>query len=125
MEAWRQALGADPLPWLLETEDPAVRHLALRDLCSEGEDSPQVRRARKAAMHGPDRRDPRSPEPGWVLGEARCRLRAEVHGHGVVSDVPGAARCRRVGSSGSGSLRIRARACPDVLRWVRRVGVAV
>ena len=50
MEAWRQALGADPLPWLLGTEDPAVRYLALRDLCSEGEDSPQVRRARKAAM---------------------------------------------------------------------------
>lgn len=26
-------LHADPLPWLLETDDPGVRYLALRDLC--------------------------------------------------------------------------------------------
>ncbi len=50
MEAWRAALKADPLPWLLEREDPAVRHLALVRLCDEPKDAGEVRRARRAAM---------------------------------------------------------------------------
>ncbi|MGZ5128756.1 MAG: nitrogen fixation protein NifH [Actinomycetota bacterium] len=50
MEAWRAALKADPLPWLLDREDPAVRHLALLRLCDEPEDAGEVRRARRAAM---------------------------------------------------------------------------
>jgi hypothetical protein len=32
MASWRAALPADPLEWLLEPGDPAVRHLALRQL---------------------------------------------------------------------------------------------
>ena len=66
---WRDALRADPLPWLLEREHPAVRHLALRDLCDEPEDAVVVRRARTAAM----RSDPieailaaQDPEGWWV-----------------------------------------------------------
>src|SRR5215831_1799841 len=47
---WRQALRGDPLPWLLEEETPAVRHLALRWLLDEPETSPAARRARAAAM---------------------------------------------------------------------------
>lgn len=27
MEAWRTALRGDPLPWLLDRETPAIRHL--------------------------------------------------------------------------------------------------
>ena len=50
MESWRAALRADPLPWLLERADPAVRHLALIRLCDEPEDAGEVRRARRAAM---------------------------------------------------------------------------
>jgi len=50
VEAWRRALNGDPLPWLLDEETPAVRHLALRRLLDEPEDSPRVRRARAAAM---------------------------------------------------------------------------
>ena len=50
MEAWRAALNGDPLPWLLEREDPAVRHLALRSLLDEREEAPVVRRARAASM---------------------------------------------------------------------------
>ena len=50
MEAWRAALRADPLPWLLEREDPAVRHLALLRLCDEPEGAGEVPRARRAAM---------------------------------------------------------------------------
>ena len=50
MEAWRAALRGDPVPWLLETADPAVRHLALTQLLDEPSDAPAVRRARAAAM---------------------------------------------------------------------------
>ena len=50
MEPWRRALNGDPLPWLLDEGTPAVRHLALRVLLDEPEDSPKVRRARAAAM---------------------------------------------------------------------------
>jgi hypothetical protein len=50
VEAWRAALNGDPLPWLLEREDPAVRHLALRSLVDEPEEAPVVRRARAASM---------------------------------------------------------------------------
>lgn len=50
MEAWRAAVRGDPLPWLLDEEAPAVRHLALRRLLDEPEDAPSVRRARAAAM---------------------------------------------------------------------------
>jgi hypothetical protein len=49
-ESWRRALKGDPLPWLLEEETPAVRHLALRWLLDEAEDSANVRAARAAAM---------------------------------------------------------------------------
>ncbi|HSJ50269.1 MAG TPA: nitrogen fixation protein NifH [Actinomycetota bacterium] len=52
MERWREALNGDPLPWLLEPDTPAVRHLALRDLLDEPEDSAPMRRARAAAMRG-------------------------------------------------------------------------
>src|SRR5262245_16747883 len=50
MEAWLSVLKGDPLPWLLEKETPAVRHLALRRLLDEPPDSAAVRRARNAAM---------------------------------------------------------------------------
>jgi hypothetical protein len=61
--------NADPLPWLLEDETPAVRHMALRLLLDEPEDSAEVRRAQAAAM----KTDPiaailaaQSPEGWWV-----------------------------------------------------------
>jgi hypothetical protein len=50
VEVWRAALRGDPLPWLLDEEAPAVRHLALRWLLDEPADDPRVRRARAAAM---------------------------------------------------------------------------
>lgn len=69
MSGGRTALKADPLPWLLDPETPAVRHLALRQLLDEPQDSPLVRRARAAAM----RTDPivsildaQEPEGYWV-----------------------------------------------------------
>jgi len=50
MTTWLHALKGDPLPWLLEEETPAVRHLALRQLLDRPEDAPEVQQARAAAM---------------------------------------------------------------------------
>jgi len=64
VDRWRSALRDDPVPWLLERDDPAVRHLALVRLLDEPDDAPPVRRARAAAMRVPpissilERQDP-------------------------------------------------------------------
>lgn len=50
MMNWQAMLKYDPLPWLLEEETPAVRHLALRQLLDQPENAPEVRQAREAAM---------------------------------------------------------------------------
>lgn len=47
---WGRLLNGDPLPWLLEATDPAVRHLALRDLLGRSVDDFEVEAARAAAM---------------------------------------------------------------------------
>jgi hypothetical protein len=74
VEAWRDALRGDPLPWLLERDHPAVRHLALLHLLDEPPEAPTVRRARGAAM----RADPiatilaaQDREGWWVHPDAR------------------------------------------------------
>jgi hypothetical protein len=69
MTTWLHMLKGDPLPWLLEEETPAVRHLALRRLLDRPEDAPGARQARAAAMQS----DPiasilatQQPEGFWV-----------------------------------------------------------
>lgn len=47
---WHASLNGDPLPWLLEEETPAVRHLALRQLLKRPENDPEVVASRAAAM---------------------------------------------------------------------------
>ena len=47
---WQATLRADPLGWLLEAEDPAVRHLVLRQLLDRPDDDPDVADSRRAAM---------------------------------------------------------------------------
>ncbi|OLC50115.1 MAG: hypothetical protein E6I40_12280 [Chloroflexi bacterium] len=51
--AWRALLHADPLPWLLEKRDPAVRALALRSLLDRGPRDPELREAQQRAMSAP------------------------------------------------------------------------
>lgn len=48
---WTSQLKGDPIPWLLEEDTPAVRHLALRQLLDQPADAPEVQQARAAAMH--------------------------------------------------------------------------
>ena len=47
---WTEALNADPVPWLLGDDNPAVKHLTLRALLQRGADDLDVRRALAAAM---------------------------------------------------------------------------
>lgn len=69
MANWINMLKDDPLPWLLEVNTPAVRHLALRQLLDQPENAPDVRQAHAAAMQT----DPiasilaaQQPEGFWV-----------------------------------------------------------
>jgi hypothetical protein len=50
MASWTARLNADPLPWLIEESEPAVRHQALRLLLDRPADDPDVVAARSAAM---------------------------------------------------------------------------
>jgi hypothetical protein len=52
--SWRDQLNGDPLPWLLEADEPGVRYLALRNLLDLPEDDPELLAAQAAAhQQGP------------------------------------------------------------------------
>ncbi len=53
MSSWRSLLKADPLPWLLERRDPAVRAQALRLLEGRSARDPELREAQPRAMSSP------------------------------------------------------------------------
>lgn len=48
MDGWRAALGADPVPWLLEADDPAVRAATLAHLLDRPSDDRDLAAARAA-----------------------------------------------------------------------------
>ena len=50
MDSWKSRLNADPLPWLLEEDSPAVRAAALRDLLDRSENDPEFQQAHASAM---------------------------------------------------------------------------
>ena len=51
--AWRALLRGDPVPWLLERSDPAVRANTLRSLLERGPRDPELREAQNRAMSAP------------------------------------------------------------------------
>jgi hypothetical protein len=51
--SWRSLLKGDPLPWLLERSDPAVRAQTLRSLLDKGSRDPDLREAQQRAMSAP------------------------------------------------------------------------
>lgn len=73
---WNNQLNVDSLAWLLETENPAVRYLALRDLMDLPSDDAELQSARRAAhQRGPiadvlDNMDAKgfwvAPGPGYL-----------------------------------------------------------
>ncbi|HYK96807.1 MAG TPA: hypothetical protein VEU77_00295 [Candidatus Acidoferrales bacterium] len=50
---WQTLLHADPLPWLLEKSDPAVRALTLRQVLDRGARDAELREAQQRAMSAP------------------------------------------------------------------------
>ena len=48
MSDWKSALKADPIPWLLEPENPSVRYFTLTDLLERPQDDPQVVATKRA-----------------------------------------------------------------------------
>jgi len=53
MSSWRALLRGDPLPWLLEKRDPAVRAMALRNILDRTSRDPEMREAHSRAMTSP------------------------------------------------------------------------
>lgn len=53
---WRQVVGADPLPWLLTSEEPAARWVALTGLLDASPDDADVRRAHRDVLADPGTR---------------------------------------------------------------------
>src|SRR5207245_8585366 len=50
---WRKLLKGDPIPWLLERSDPAVRAMTLRTLLERSPRDPELREAQQRAMSTP------------------------------------------------------------------------
>lgn len=53
MSSWRALLRGDPLPWLLEKRDPAVRAATLRHILDRSPRDPELREAQTRAMASP------------------------------------------------------------------------
>ena len=51
--SWRSLLKGDPMPWLLERSDPAVRAQTLRSLLDKSPRDPDLREAQQRAMSTP------------------------------------------------------------------------
>lgn len=54
---WQSSLKTDPIPWLLERENPSARYLTLRHLLDSGEPDSQVTEARAAIQTWPPVRE--------------------------------------------------------------------
>ena len=52
--SWREKLKSDPIPWLVEHDNPGVRYLAMQDLLDTPADDPKFLETRQLAhSHGP------------------------------------------------------------------------
>jgi len=47
-QSWDRFLKGNPIDWLLEEENPSVRYSTLTEIVGESQDSPEVKKARKA-----------------------------------------------------------------------------
>ena len=53
MTDWQSKLRGDPIPWLLEEDNPPVRYFTLREVLGHPEDAPLVQETRTAIMDSP------------------------------------------------------------------------
>lgn len=53
MQNWQERLKGDPLPWLLDPENPSIRYWTLIDVLDRPASDPEVRAARATIAHQP------------------------------------------------------------------------
>ncbi len=53
MPDWQSVLNNDPIPWLLETENPSVRYWTLTDILGRSTDDPEVREVKAIIAQQP------------------------------------------------------------------------
>jgi hypothetical protein len=53
MQNWHQHLNGDPLPWLLDSENPSVRYWTLTDILDRPVSDPEVQETRAAIARQP------------------------------------------------------------------------
>src|SRR5512146_2299562 len=53
MESWQKHLNGNPLPWLLDMENPSIRYWTLVDLLDQPINSPEVQETRAAVAQQP------------------------------------------------------------------------
>ena len=53
MQNWQKHLNSDPLPWLLEPDNPSVRYWTLIDILNRPAGDPEVQEARAAIAQQP------------------------------------------------------------------------
>jgi hypothetical protein len=63
--AWLDLLNADPIPWLLASNEPWTRYRMLRDLLDRGEDDPDVQTARHEMLTHPQVADLMRKAAAW------------------------------------------------------------
>ncbi len=69
MSDWLHLVKANPIPWLLEADNPSTRYFALRDLLDRPEDDAEVASAQKAIMSSKPVREilqAQYPQGYWV-----------------------------------------------------------
>jgi hypothetical protein len=72
MTNWQDVLNDNPIPWLLEPENPSVRYWTLLDLLDRSGDDPEVRAARAAIPTFPPVAEllaAQKPDGYWVLAD--------------------------------------------------------
>jgi hypothetical protein len=103
MSKWRDQLRADPIPWLLEPENPSVRYWTLVDILDRLADDTEVLEARAAIGQQPLVQElfaSQHPEGHWGEDETKPMTAAGTLGvlgllymHGVEPDERTAAGC--------------------------------
>ncbi len=103
MENWANLLNKDPLPWLLEAENPSVRYWALVDVQDRPADAPEVVAARRAILQQPlvlELFDLQHPDGHWgddptkpYTAEGAVGVLSLLHMLGVPPDERVAAGC--------------------------------
>lgn len=64
-EAWLRLLGADPRPWLLQSDEPAARWVTLSHLLDRAEDDPELMAAHRAVLEHPGTKELIGRLPNW------------------------------------------------------------